>query len=145
MLVQQRDAVDMSANAWQHVAGPAPDEATTETLVVAWCGAKHVKSNAIVIARNGALVGAGAGQMDRVESCKIAVAKSNARGQNRTAGAVAASDAFFPFRDGPDVLIAAGVVAIVQPGGSKRDDETIAACNEAGVALLLTGRRHFRH
>ena len=145
VLVQQRDAVDMSANAWQHVAGPAPDEATTETLVVAWCGAKHVKSNAIVIARNGALVGAGAGQMDRVESCKIAVAKSNARGQNRTAGAVAASDAFFPFRDGPDVLIAAGVVAIVQPGGSKRDDETIAACNEAGVALLLTGRRHFRH
>jgi phosphoribosylaminoimidazolecarboxamide formyltransferase/IMP cyclohydrolase len=83
--------------------------------------------------------------MDRVESCKIAIAKANARGQERSRGSVAASDAFFPFRDGPDALIAAGVIGIVQPGGSKRDEETIAACNAAGVTMLFTGRRHFRH
>ena len=92
-----------------------------------------------------ALAGAGAGQMDRVESCKIAVAKANAGGRDRSKGGAAASDAFFPFRDGPDILIAAGVKAIAQPGGSKRDDETIAACNDAGVSLLFTGTRHFRH
>ncbi|HCD34805.1 MAG TPA: bifunctional phosphoribosylaminoimidazolecarboxamide formyltransferase/inosine monophosphate cyclohydrolase, partial [Phycisphaerales bacterium] len=93
----------------------------------------------------GALVGAGAGQMDRVESCKIAIQKANVKDQNRSTDSVAASDAFFPFRDGPDLLIAAGVKAIVQPGGSKRDDETISACIDAGVTLLFTGRRHFRH
>lgn len=145
LLAQQRDAVDMSTQAWRHVAGPAANDDIMHTLHVAWCAAKHVKSNAITLARHSALVGTGAGQMDRVESCKIAVAKANARGENRTEGAVAASDAFFPFRDGPDVLIAAGVSAIVQPGGSKRDEETFTACNEAGVSLLLTGRRHFRH
>ena len=145
MLAQQHDAVDMSPDGWQHVAGPAPSDELKQTLHVAWCAAKHVKSNAITLARDSALVGAGAGQMDRVESCKIAVAKANAGGETRTEGAVAASDAFFPFRDGPDVLISAGVIAIVQPGGSKRDEETFTACNEANVSLLLTGRRHFRH
>ncbi len=144
-LVQQRDPADMSPQSWQHVAGPKPGPAMLDDLVVAWITVKHVKSNAITIARHGALVGAGAGQMDRVESCKIAVQKAGASGERRSEGAVAASDAFFPFRDGPDVLIAAGVKAIVQPGGSKRDDETIKACNDAGVTLLLTGRRHFRH
>jgi len=145
VLAQQADAVDMSSGSWQHAAGPAPNNDTMKNLHLAWCAAKHVKSNAIVIARNSAVAGAGAGQMDRVESCKLAVAKANAQGPNRSKGAVAASDAFFPFRDGPDVLIAAGVIAIVQPGGSKRDEETLTACNEAGVSLLLTGRRHFRH
>ncbi len=145
VLAQQRDMSDMSPQGWRHVTGPVPDGAAMKTLHVAWCAAKHVKSNAIVIARDMALAGAGAGQMDRVESCKIAVAKANAREQTRSQGAVAASDAFFPFRDGPDVLIAAGVKAIVQPGGSKRDDDTIAACNESGVSLFFTGRRHFRH
>ncbi len=144
-LVQQRDLADMSPKAWRHVAGPTPSAAMLEDLGVAWITVKHVKSNAITIAKDGALVGAGAGQMDRVESCKIAVQKANVGGVNRGQGAAAASDAFFPFRDGPDVLIAAGVKAIVQPGGSKRDDETIKACTDAGVTLLLTGRRHFRH
>ncbi len=143
MLAQQDDVADMSPQRWQHVAGPVPGDDILQSLHVAWCAVKHVKSNAVVIVRDAGLIGAGAGQMDRVESCKIAVAKATVNG--RTAGAVAASDAFFPFRDGPDVLIGAGVIAIVQPGGSKRDDETITACNEAGVSLLLTGRRHFRH
>ena len=87
------------------------------------------------------MVGAGAGQMDRLQSCRLAVEKAG----DRARGAVAASDAFFPFRDGPDQLIAAGVRAIVQPGGSKRDDEAIKACNENGVSMVFTDRRHFRH
>ncbi len=145
VLAQQSDLTDMDPHRWRLAAGPKPSQAVMTTLHVAWCAAKHVKSNAITIARDSALAGAGAGQMDRVESCKIAVAKANAGQQNRTQGAVAASDAFFPFRDGPDVLIAAGIQAMVQPGGSKRDDETIAACDQANVSLLFTGRRHFRH
>ena len=145
LLVQERDLAAMDEADWKHAAGPAPTAALLEDLRVAWIACKHVKSNAIVLARSGAVVGAGAGQMDRVESCKIAIAKANARGQERSRGSLAASDAFFPFRDGPDALIAAGVIGIVQPGGSKRDEETIAACNAAGVTMLFTGRRHFRH
>jgi phosphoribosylaminoimidazolecarboxamide formyltransferase/IMP cyclohydrolase len=145
ILVQQRDLVDMTPTDWQHMAGPAPTAEQLADLAVAWAAVKHVKSNAITLAKDGALAGAGAGQMDRVESCKIAIEKANVKGQNRSTGSVAASDAFFPFRDGPDLLIAAGVKAIVQPGGSKRDDETISACIDAGVTLLFTGRRHFRH
>ena len=100
-----------------------------------------MKSNAIVLARNQQVVGVGAGQMSRLDSVRIAVEKAGPRAQ----GSVLASDAFFPFRDGPDLAAAHGVTAIIQPGGSKRDDETIAACNEHGMAMLLTGRRHFRH
>jgi phosphoribosylaminoimidazolecarboxamide formyltransferase/IMP cyclohydrolase len=87
------------------------------------------------------LVGAGAGQMDRVASCHLAIEKAG----DRARGAMVGSDAFFPFRDGPDLLIGAGVKGIVQPGGSKKDDDTIAVCNEAGVILMFTGQRHFRH
>ncbi len=145
ILAQQRDLAEMTPDEWQHAAGPPAEAGVLSSLHVAWVAVKHVKSNAIVIAKLGALVGVGAGQMDRVESCKIAVAKANSGGKDRSQGAVAASDAFFPFRDGPDVLIQAGVRAIVQPGGSKRDQDTIDACNEAEVTLLLTGRRHFRH
>lgn len=145
LLAQQRDMENMSPITWQHIAGPKAADAILDDLHLAWIACKHVKSNAIVLAREGQIVGAGAGQMDRVESCKIAIEKANIRGQSRSQGAVAASDAFFPFRDGPDTLIKAGVKAIVQPGGSKRDDETIAACNEAGVTLMFTGKRHFRH
>lgn len=145
ILVQQRDLVDMSPKDWKHVAGPTPTQQQLADLAVAWASVKHVKSNAITLAKDGGLVGAGAGQMDRVESCKIAIQKANVKDQNRSEGSVAASDAFFPFRDGPDLLIASGVKAIVQPGGSKRDDETIAACIDAGVTMLFTGRRHFRH
>ncbi len=100
-----------------------------------------MKSNAIVLAKDGQLVGVGAGQMSRLDSVRIAVEKAGPR----AGGSVLASDAFFPFRDGPDVAAAAGVTAIIQPGGSRRDDETIGACDEHGIAMILTGRRHFRH
>ncbi len=100
-----------------------------------------VKSNAIVLAKDGQVVGVGAGQMSRLDSVRIAVEKAGPRAR----GSVLASDAFFPFRDGPDTAAAAGVTAIIQPGGSKRDAETVAACDEHDMAMVLTGRRHFRH
>ena len=102
----------------------------------------HVRSNAIVIARDGATVGIGAGQMSRVDSVRLAVEKARV---DSLAGAVLASDAFFPFADGPELAIEAGVAAIIQPGGSVRDAEVIAAADAAGVAMVATGRRHFRH
>jgi phosphoribosylaminoimidazolecarboxamide formyltransferase/IMP cyclohydrolase len=119
----------------------APTESQERALRLAWIAAKHVKSNAIVLAKGDALIGVGAGQMSRVDSSRIAVDKA----KSPVEGSVAASDAFFPFRDGVDALAEAGVVAIVQPGGSVRDDEVIAAANEREVAMVFTGRRHFRH
>ena len=110
-------------------------------LAFAWRVCAAVKSNAIVLARDGQMVGVGAGQMSRIDSVKIAVEKAGPRAK----GAVLASDAFFPFRDGPDAAAAAGVTAIIQPGGSRRDDETIRACDEHNIAMILTGRRHSRH
>jgi phosphoribosylaminoimidazolecarboxamide formyltransferase/IMP cyclohydrolase len=118
-----------------------PTAAEEEALRFAWIVAKHVKSNAIVLARGDALLGVGAGQMSRVDSCRLAIQKS----RSPIEGSVAASDAFFPFRDGVDVLAEAGVKAIIQPGGSMRDDEVVRAANERGVAMVCTGRRHFRH
>jgi phosphoribosylaminoimidazolecarboxamide formyltransferase/IMP cyclohydrolase len=106
-----------------------------------WLVCKHVKSNAIAIGRDGMLLGAGAGQMDRVSSARLAIAKAG----SRAAGAVAASDAFFPFPDGPELLLAAGVTAIIQPGGAMRDQETIDAVNRAGATMIFTGERHFLH
>jgi phosphoribosylaminoimidazolecarboxamide formyltransferase / IMP cyclohydrolase len=103
--------------------------------------AKHVKSNAIVLAKGGMIVGVGAGQMSRIDSTQIAVKKAG----ERVRGSVLASDAFFPFRDNVDEAARVGVVAIVQPGGSKRDPDSIAACDEHGIAMLFTGIRHFRH
>ena len=141
LLVQDRDLAAFDTDQWTHAAGPEPDAALLGQAVAAMVVVKHLKSNAICLVNDNMLVGAGAGQMDRLASSRIAIDKAGDRAQ----GAVAGSDAFFPFRDGPDTLIAAGAKAIVQPGGSKRDDETIAACNEAGVTLLFTGRRHFRH
>ena len=119
----------------------APTEAERRDLAFAWRVCAAVKSNAIVLARDGQIVGVGAGQMSRIDSVKIAVEKAGPRAK----GAVLASDAFFPFRDGPDAAAAAGVTAIIQPGGSRRDDETIRACDEHNIAMILTGRRHFRH
>jgi phosphoribosylaminoimidazolecarboxamide formyltransferase/IMP cyclohydrolase len=110
-------------------------------LAFAWRSVRAVKSNAILLAKDGATVGVGMGQVNRVDSCKLAVARAG----DRARGAVAASDAFFPFNDGPQVLLDAGVRAIVQPGGSVRDEETIAACQAAGVTMYLTGTRHFFH
>ncbi len=141
LIVQTRDLARIHPDDWQHVAGPKPDDRQLQQLIIATVAVKHLKSNAVSLVRDGMLVGAGAGQMDRLASCRIALDKAG----DRAKGAAAGSDAFFPFRDGPDQLIAAGVAAIAQPGGSKRDDDTIAACNDAGVCLVFTGKRHFRH
>ena len=141
LLVQNWDAIeaDPTSGSVPTKREPTPEERAD--LGFAWtvCGA--VKSNAIVLAKGRQLIGVGAGQMSRLDSVRIAVSKAGEKAR----GAVLASDAFFPFRDGPDVAAAAGVTAIIQPGGSKRDDETLAACDEHGLAMILTGRRHFRH
>jgi phosphoribosylaminoimidazolecarboxamide formyltransferase / IMP cyclohydrolase len=118
-----------------------PTSSERADLAFAWRVAKHVKSNAIVFARDGVTIAIGAGQMSRVESVRICERKAG----DRLEEAVVASDAFFPFRDGVDVLAEAGAVAIVQPGGSVRDEQVIAAANEHGLAMLFTGMRHFRH
>lgn len=118
-----------------------PTDAQLEDLLFAFTVVKHVKSNAIVIAKDGVAVGVGAGQMSRVESSEIAIKRAG----DRVTGAIVASDAFFPFRDSIDQLAKAGVSAIIQPGGSKRDEEVIAACDEAGISMVMTGVRHFKH
>lgn len=144
-LAQQRDLVDAPGDTpegWTLVAGEPADEATLADLAFAWSAVRAVKSNAILLARDGASVGIGMGQVNRVDSCRLAVERA---GQERARGSVAASDAFFPFADGPQILIDAGVRAIVQPGGSVRDDETIAAARTAGVTMYTTGTRHFFH
>ena len=119
---------------------PADDE-TLSDLVFAWQACRSVKSNAILLAASGASVGIGMGQVNRVDSCKLAVERAG----GRATGSVAASDAFFPFEDGPQILIDAGVKAIVQPGGSVRDELTIKACEQAGVTMYFTNTRHFFH
>ncbi|MGH3441019.1 MAG: bifunctional phosphoribosylaminoimidazolecarboxamide formyltransferase/IMP cyclohydrolase [Nitriliruptorales bacterium] len=141
LLVQEADAAEEPFEEWRVVTAAEPDEATFDDLRFAWVACKHVKSNAIVLVRDRRVVGVGAGQMSRVDAVRLAVEKS----QGRAKGAVLASDAFFPFRDGPDAAAEAGVRAIVQPGGSVRDDEVVAAADEHGLAMVLTGRRHFRH
>ncbi|MFW5933571.1 MAG: bifunctional phosphoribosylaminoimidazolecarboxamide formyltransferase/IMP cyclohydrolase [Actinomycetota bacterium] len=141
LLVQQADVGDEPWGDWHTVTRAQPDEATMTDLRFAWLAAKHVKSNAIVLVNDQQLVGVGAGQMSRVDSVRLAVERSG----ERHAGSVLASDAFFPFRDGPDAAAAAQVRAIVQPGGSVRDDEVIAAADEHGITMVFTSRRHFRH
>ena len=141
LLVQSWDSVEPEPAAGQVATTRAPTGAERSDLDFAWRVCACVKSNAIVLVKNGQLVGVGAGQMSRIDSVRIAVEKAGPRAQ----GSVLASDAFFPFRDGPDLAAAHGVTAIIQPGGSRRDDQTIDACNEHGMAMLLTGRRHFRH
>jgi phosphoribosylaminoimidazolecarboxamide formyltransferase/IMP cyclohydrolase len=121
-----------------------PSAAELSDLLFAWRVAKFVKSNAIVYCSGGRTLGVGAGQMSRVDSARIAALKAANTGLS-LAGSVVASDAFFPFRDGIDVLAQAGASAIIQPGGSMRDDEVIAAANEQGLAMVFTGLRHFRH
>ncbi|MFP5310245.1 MAG: bifunctional phosphoribosylaminoimidazolecarboxamide formyltransferase/IMP cyclohydrolase [Actinomycetes bacterium] len=141
VLVQDGDTAAEPWDEWSVATQTQPTEAQLADLRFAWTVAKHVKSNAIVLVKDRAVVGVGAGQMSRVDSVRLAVEKSG----DRHVGAVLASDAFFPFRDGPDAAAAAGIVAMVQPGGSVRDDEVIAAADEHGIAMVLTGRRHFRH
>ncbi|MFQ5490619.1 MAG: transposase [Phycisphaerae bacterium] len=146
MLAQTRDVVSLNEDEWKTVTSRRPTDRELTDLRLAWLVCKHTKSNAISICRDGMLIGNGAGQMSRVMSCRIATWLANDNGHaEKLKGAVAASDAFFPFRDGPDLLTDAGVSAIIQPGGSKRDDEVIAACNERGVAMIFTGTRHFKH
>jgi phosphoribosylaminoimidazolecarboxamide formyltransferase/IMP cyclohydrolase len=122
----------------------APDQQEMADLLFAWRVAKFVKSNAIVYARDGMTIGVGAGQMSRVNSARIAAIKAEHAGL-AVAGSVMASDAFFPFRDGIDQAAAAGIRAVIQPGGSMRDEEVIAAADEHGLAMVFTGVRHFRH
>ena len=151
LLVQTRDAGRIDPAALRVVTRRAPTEAEMADLIFAFRVCKHVKSNAIVYASGGATVGIGAGQMSRVDSARIAASKSadaaRAAGlsQRLTEGSVAASDAFFPFADGLETIVAAGATAVIQPGGSIRDDEVIAAADAAGIAMVLTGMRHFRH
>ncbi len=148
LLVQQLDRIDAAGDdpaTWTLAAGSAADEATLTDLVFAWRAVRAVKSNAILLANDGASVGVGMGQVNRVDSCALAVTRANTGDVQRARGAVAASDAFFPFADGAQVLIDAGVRAIVQPGGSVRDEEVVAAAQAAGVTLYLTGTRHFAH
>jgi phosphoribosylaminoimidazolecarboxamide formyltransferase/IMP cyclohydrolase len=140
-LAQERDVIGVVQSEWKVVSKRQPTARELADLRVAWLACKHVKSNAIVIAKDGMMLGSGAGQQDRVNACRIAVAKAGERGR----GGVAASDAFFPFADGPKVLLDAGVTAIVQPGGSVRDQETIALVDQVGAAMVVTGRRHFKH
>jgi phosphoribosylaminoimidazolecarboxamide formyltransferase/IMP cyclohydrolase len=121
-----------------------PTAQQLQDLLFAWRVAKFVKSNAIVFCANGQTLGVGAGQMSRVDSARIASIKAGNAGLT-LAGSVVASDAFFPFRDGLDVVVQAGAVAVIQPGGSVRDEEVIAAADEQGVAMVFTGVRHFRH
>jgi len=142
LLVQDRDIVGEGRDQMDVVTSRAPTEQEWTDLVFAWRVCRHVRSNAIVLARGGATVGIGAGQMSRVDAVRLAVEKSQ---QPDLRGAALASDAFFPFADGPQLAIEAGVSAIVQPGGSKRDREVIEAAEAAGVAMVFTGRRHFRH
>ncbi|HRT42144.1 MAG TPA: bifunctional phosphoribosylaminoimidazolecarboxamide formyltransferase/IMP cyclohydrolase [Phycisphaerae bacterium] len=146
MLMQTRDLVGLNEEQWKVVTTRQPTDSQLADLRLAWLICKHTKSNAITVCRDGMLLGNGAGQMSRVMSCRIAtwLAKENGHAEALT-GAVAASDAFFPFRDGPDILIDAGVTALIQPGGSKNDQQVIDACNERNVAMIFTGTRHFKH
>jgi phosphoribosylaminoimidazolecarboxamide formyltransferase/IMP cyclohydrolase len=141
MLCQTGDDLPDEPGEWKVVTEAQPSETLRRDLEFAWAACRHVKSNAIVLARDGALVGVGAGQMSRVDSVEIALKKAGERAR----GSVLASDAFFPFDDSIGPAAAAGVAAIIQPGGSRRDDEVILACNRHGLPMIFTGRRHFRH
>lgn len=150
LLMQHTDTFQAEGDdpsGWTLATGEAADESTLADLAFAWRAVRAAKSNAILLAADGAAVGIGMGQVNRVDSCRLAVERANtlADGVERARGAVAASDAFFPFADGAQVLIDAGVRAIIQPGGSVRDEETIAACEAAGVTMYFTGTRHFAH
>ena len=144
VLLQEIDAIDASGDAsssWKLVAGPKVSADTLKDLEFAWRAVRAVKSNAILLAKNGASVGVGMGQVNRVDSAELAVKRAG----NRAAGSVASSDAFFPFADGLQILINAGINAVVSPGGSVRDEEVIAAAEQAGISLYFTGTRHFSH
>ncbi len=141
ILVQERDLDIEEEDTWQLVSDRPPTEKEKRDLLFAWKVVKHVKSNAIVVAKDNCTLGIGAGQMSRVDAVKLAISKC----QTSPQGAVMASDAFFPFRDSIDEAARAGITAIIEPGGSKRDEECIKAAQEHGITLIFTGKRHFRH
>ena len=151
LLVQDRDVGRIDKTKLQIVTRRQPSTEELDDLVFAFMVAKHVKSNAIVYAKNGATVGIGAGQMSRVDSSQVAAKKAKEASEklghqgSLAVGSVVASDAFFPFPDGLLAAVAAGARAVIQPGGSVRDDEIIAAANENDIAMVMTGMRHFRH
>ena len=141
LLLQTADVLPDEPNQWEFVTTEKPDESQLLELGFVWQIVRHIKSNAIALCRDQALVGAGAGQMSRVDSVEIAISKA----ADRVQGAVLSSDAFFPVPDSIHRAADAGVAAIIQPGGSRRDDEVIAACNERGLPMVFTGKRHFKH
>jgi phosphoribosylaminoimidazolecarboxamide formyltransferase/IMP cyclohydrolase len=144
LLIQERATADGGVEHWQVVTRRAPSDTERADLLFAWRAVASVKSNAIVLARGGATIGIGAGQMSRVDASFLAVHKARGAG-HETAGTVLGSDAYFPFRDGVDQAADAGITAIIQPGGSVRDPEVIAAANEREIAMVFTGKRLFRH
>jgi phosphoribosylaminoimidazolecarboxamide formyltransferase/IMP cyclohydrolase len=148
-LVQTHDVVSETAEQMSVMSARQPSEREWEDMRFAWQVCRHVRSNAIVIARDGATIGIGAGQSSRVDAVRIAIEKAQAAqgedGPDLLSGSTLASDAFFPFADGPQLAIDAGVTAIIQPGGSVRDEEVVAAADAAGISMVATGVRHFRH
>jgi phosphoribosylaminoimidazolecarboxamide formyltransferase/IMP cyclohydrolase len=141
LLVSVSDVLPDDPAPWRTVTDREPDERELADLAFAWRLVRHVKSNAILLARDGAIVGVGAGQMNRVQSARLAVAQAG----DKAVGAVCASDAFFPFADGVEVCLEAGASAVIEPGGSRNDEKVVAAVDAAGAAMVFTGRRHFRH
>jgi phosphoribosylaminoimidazolecarboxamide formyltransferase/IMP cyclohydrolase len=139
--MQEADVLPDPEELWQIVTDAKPTDPQMTDLRFAWEMVRHVKSNAIVLCKDRTLLGAGAGQMSRVDSVEIAVKKAGGRCE----GSVLGSDAFFPFPDSIDKAAAAGVVAVIQPGGSKNDEAALAACNRHRIAMIFTGRRHFKH
>jgi phosphoribosylaminoimidazolecarboxamide formyltransferase/IMP cyclohydrolase len=139
--VQERDLLGLDETGWKIASARKPTADEMRDLRFAWLVCKHVKSNAIVLAKDRMLLGAGAGQMDRPSAARLAITKAGARAKH----SVAASDAFFPFPDGPQLLLDAGVTAIIHPGGSLKDKDTTDLINSRGAALILTGQRHFKH
>jgi phosphoribosylaminoimidazolecarboxamide formyltransferase/IMP cyclohydrolase len=140
-LVQEADSLVDPESEWKIVTQKQPTAEQFAELRFGWAMVRHVRSNAITLSKDRALVGVGAGQMSRVDSVEIAIRKAG----DRAKGSVLASDAFFPFGDSIVLAAQAGVTAIIQPGGSKRDEEVIAACNQHGLSMVFTGRRHFKH
>jgi phosphoribosylaminoimidazolecarboxamide formyltransferase/IMP cyclohydrolase len=141
LLMQQADSLADPEGEWKVVTEAKPTDAQMADLRFAWAIVRHVKSNAIVLCKDRMLLGAGAGQMSRVDSVEISIKKAG----DRAAGSVMGSDAFFPFPDSIERAAAAGVAAIIEPGGSRKDDEAIAACNQHRLPMIFTGRRHFKH
>jgi phosphoribosylaminoimidazolecarboxamide formyltransferase/IMP cyclohydrolase len=141
LLAQDRDDQADPQENWKVVTDRQPTDEELRDLKFGWQVCRHVKSNAILYAKDGMAVGVGAGQMSRLDSAEIAARKSG----ECSKGGIVASDAFFPFRDGIDEAAKAGITAAIQPGGSVKDEEVIAACNEHGMAMIFTGRRHFKH